>query len=77
MEGMEADNYDYFTYVNLYSKIRTKYYRFVFKSREPVEELDGILSSLPADSPEGPGGIQQGVPCADPRGLDGRDQGDL
>ncbi len=46
MAGMKADNYDYFTYVNLYSKVRTQYYRFVFKSYEPVEELDDILNSF-------------------------------
>ena len=46
MIGMKADNYDYFTYVNLYSKVRTQYYRFVFKSYEPVEELDDILNSF-------------------------------
>ncbi len=46
MKGMKADNYDYFTYVSLYSPVRTVYYRFVFKSYEPVEGLDEIVNSF-------------------------------
>ena len=46
MKGMEADNYDYFTYVSLYSPVRTVYYRLVFKSYEPVEGLDAIVNSF-------------------------------
>ena len=53
MDDMEADNYDYFTYVNLYSPARIVYYRFVFKSYEPVEELDDILGSFRRISEKG------------------------
>ncbi len=53
MKGMEADNYDYFSYINLYSPVRSVYYRFVFKSYEPVEELDDILNSFQRFSSKG------------------------
>ena len=53
MKGMEADNYDYFTYVNLYSPVRTVYYRLVFKSYEPLEGLDDIVNSFQRFSAKG------------------------
>ena len=46
VDDMEADDYDYFTYVNLYSPVRTVYYRLVFKSYEPLEGLDDIVNSF-------------------------------
>lgn len=52
MERMPDGSKPYFTYVNIFSE-RTKYYRFLFRSNEPVENLYDIIDSFDHISEKG------------------------
>lgn len=53
MEDLPQGGKPYYTYVNLYSDARLQYVHFLFKSAEPVAQLEDILSSFKRISAKG------------------------